>query len=230
MSDPTRIAIVGATGLIGRAIIDQSVGREDVRILAIGRREMKLPRGCRMEMVVADPGDWGTVFERTRPDVVVSALGTTWNKAGKNEEAFRAVDQALVLNTAKAAHQHGVKRIIAVSSIGADVAAKNFYLRVKGEVERGLLKIGFDRVDILRPGLLRGRRQSDRRAGERIGIAISPIADLLMHGKYRKYRSISDADVAQAVLTLAMRRAAGKFVHEHDALKLAAGHLPRLQG
>ncbi len=228
MSDPVRVAIVGATGLIGRAMIRESAGREDVRVLAVARREMPLPRGSRMEMVVADPADWGKVFERTQPDVLVSALGTTWNKADKNEEAFRAVDQELVLNTAEAAVKAGIKRIIAISSVGADARSKNFYLRVKGEVETALAKIGFDRVDILRPGLLRGQRENDRRIGERLGIALSPIADLLMHGKYRKYRSISDADVAHAVLALAMRKAAGKFVHEHDAILLAAGYLPQI--
>ena len=226
MSDRLRIAIVGATGLIGRAIVEQAVGREDVRILAVARREMKLPSGARMEMVVAEPDQWGEVFARTRPDVLISALGTTWNKAGRSEDAFRAVDQTLVLETARAAQKNGVKRCIAVSSIGADARSKNFYLRVKGEVERDLQKIGFDRVDILRPGLLRGAREQDRRLGERLGIVVSPLTDLMMQGKYRKYRSIRDGDVAKAALALSMRKAAGKFVHEHDGLMRAARSLP----
>lgn len=194
--------------------------------MAVARREMKLPSGARMEMVVADPGHWGEVFARIRPDVLISALGTTWNKSGKSEEAFRSVDQALVLETARAAQENGVKRCIAVSSIGADPYSKNFYLRVKGEVERDLLKVGFDRVDILRPGLLRGLRQQDRRLGERIGIVVSPLTDLMMHGKYRKFRSIRDSDVAKAALALSLRKAAGKFVHEHDGLMRAARSLP----
>lgn len=226
MSDPLRIAIVGATGLIGRAVIQQSVGREDIRILAVARREMKLPSGARMEMVVADTDQWGDVFARTRPDVLISALGTTWNKASKSEDAFRAVDQTLVLDIARAAQEHGVKRCIAVSSVGADSGSKNFYLRVKGEVERDLQNIGFDRVDVLRPGLLRGAREQDRRLGERLGIVISPLTDLMLHGKYRKYRSIRDSDVAKAALALSMRKAAGKFVHEHDGLMRAARSLP----
>jgi uncharacterized protein YbjT (DUF2867 family) len=230
MSERLRIALVGATGLIGRALIDQSVGREDVRILAVARREMKLPAGARMEMVVADPAEWGSVFERVRPDVLVSALGTTWNKAGKDEEAFRAVDQHLVLDTARRARASGVKRCVAVSSVGADAGSRNFYLRVKGEVERDLAKIGFDRLDILRPGLLRGQRGGERRIGERLGIIASPLADLLMQGKYRKFRSIRDRDVARAVLAFSMRKAAGKFAHDHDALMRTAKSLPLPQG
>lgn len=229
MSEPLRIALVGATGLIGQAVIAQSLGRADLRLLAIARREMKLPLGAQMEMVVASPEVWGDVFERMRPDALIIALGTTWKKAGKDEAAFRTVDQELVLQTARAAHAHGVKHCVAISSIGADASSRNFYLRVKGEVERDLARIGFTRVDILRPGLLRGQRTGDRRVGERLGIVAAPLTDLLMHGKYRKYRSIRDRDVAQAALYLAMRKAGGKFVHEHDALIRAARSLPMPQ-
>ncbi|MXO89655.1 NAD(P)H-binding protein [Pontixanthobacter aquaemixtae] len=227
MSERVRIALVGATGLIGRSIIERATGREDVRILAVARREMKLPMGARMEMVVSEPSQWADVFESSPAEVLVSALGTTWNKAGKSEQAFREVDQELVLDTARAAHAQGVKRMIAVSSIGADAASKNFYLRVKGEVERELLTIGFDRVDILRPGLLRGQRSNDRRIGERLGIALSPLVDLMLHGKYRQYRSISAQDMADAALALSMRKAAGKFKHDHDAILRAAHSLPQ---
>lgn len=228
MSNPLRIAIVGATGLIGRTLIERSVGREDIRILAIARREMKLPVGARMEMILADPAEWGSVLAETKPDVLVSALGTTWAKAGKDERAFRAVDQELVLNTARAARENGVTRMIAVSSVGADTAAKNFYLRVKGEVERDLLKLGFDRLDILRPGLLRGARKNDRRLGERLGIALSPLLDLALHGKYRKFRSVSAEMVADGILALARRKPAGKFAHDGDGIARAAHELPQI--
>lgn len=229
MSEPLRIAIVGATGLIGRTVIKRCVGREDVRILAIARREMKLPAGAKMEMILADAAEWGAVLADTKPDILVSALGTTWAKAGKDEAAFRAVDQELVMQTARAAQKHGVKRMIAVSSVGADTAAKNFYLRVKGEVERDLLKVGFDRLDILRPGLLRGTRENDRRVGERLGIALSPLLDLALHGKYRKFRSVSAEMVADCILALALRRAGGKFVHDSDGITRAAHSLPQIE-
>ncbi len=226
MSEPVRIALVGATGLIGRAIIAQAVGRENIRLLAIARREMKLPSGATMEMVVADPQEWGTVLSALRPDVLISALGTTWNRAGRDEASFRAVDQTLVLMLAQAARDSGTERMLTVSSVGADSGAKTFYLRVKGEVERDLRKIGFDRLDIMRPGLLRGKRDRDMRIGETVGRIVSPATDLLLHGAFRRYRSIRDDEVARAGLALALRKAGGKFVHEHDALLRAARSLP----
>ncbi|WP_338445306.1 NAD(P)H-binding protein [Pelagerythrobacter marensis] len=227
MSDPLRIALVGASGLVGRAIIGLSVGREDFRLTGLARREMPLPQGARMEVFVAEPARWGEVFEATRPTALICALGTTWRKAGEDEAAFRAVDRDLVLETARAAKAHGVERMVAISSAGASLAARTFYLRVKGEMERDLAKIGFKRLDVLRPGLLRGVRGGERRPAERIGIAVSPVTDLLLHGSWRRYRSIPARTVAEAALSLAMRRAGGRFHHDNDGIRRAARELPQ---
>lgn len=227
MSDPLRIALVGATGLVGRAIVHAATGREDMRLVAIARREMKLPAGARMEMFVAEPDRWDEVIEAVKPDVLINALGTTWNKSGKDEAAFRAVDQELVLDVARAAHKAGVKRFISISSVGASLAARNFYLQVKGEVERDLAKVGFKRLDILRPGLLRGSRENDVRAAEGLGRIAAPLLNLALHGKFRQYRAIRAETVADAALSLAMRKAGGKFAHDNDAILRAAQTLTR---
>ena len=226
MSDPVRIALVGATGLIGSEVMKLAVGRQDLRLVAVARRESPLPQGARMEMFVADPEKWGEVFEAVHSTALICALGTTWRKAGRDEEAFRAVDHDLVLATARAAREAGVERLVAVSSTGADAMSENRYLRTKGEVERELGRMRFKRLDILRPGLLKGHRIGDLRPLERIGSALSPLADLAMQGRYRQYRSIRAELVAKAAMALALRRAGGRFVHDNDALLRAAATLP----
>lgn len=228
MSETIRIALVGSTGLIGRTIMQTCVGREDLRLTAIARREAKLPEGARMEMFVAEPAQWGEVIEAVRPRAIICALGTTMKKAGGDEAAFRAVDQYLVMQVAEAARKHDVERFVHVSSIGADFASKNFYLRVKGEVERDLTKLRFGRLDILRPGLLLGSREGDMRPAERLGILAAPIANLVLHGSYRQYRGVSAKTVADAALALAKRNARGRFVHDHDAILRAAKSLPKI--
>ena len=230
MSEPLRIALVGASGLVGSEVIKLCVGREDVRLSAIARSELALPPGVRMEVFVADPGNWGEVLEALRPTAVISALGTTWKKAGKDERAFRAVDQELVLAVARAAKTHGVERFVSVSSVGADPHAKAFYLKVKGETDRDLAKIGLGRLDVLRPGLLRGKRGGERRPGERLGILLSPLVNPLLGGKWRAYRAIDAETVARAALYLAMRPARGRFVHDNEAILRAARSLPQPVG
>lgn len=227
MSEPVRIALFGASGLIGSSVIELCVGREDVRLSAVARTELALPPGARMELFVAEAGKWGEVIEALRPTAVICAIGTTWKKAGKDEGAFRAVDQELVLELARAAQEHGVDRFVTVSSAGADPHTDNFYLKVKGETDRELTKMWKGRLDVLRPGLLRGKRQGDRRLLERLGIILSPLVNPFLGGQWRGYRAIDAETVAKAALYLAMRPARGRFVHDNDAIHRAARSLPQ---
>jgi uncharacterized protein YbjT (DUF2867 family) len=154
------------------------------------------------------------VLEAVRPRALICALGTTWKKAGGNEAAFRAVDHDLVLATAQAAKAAGVPNMVLISAAGADAHSKAFYMRVKGEVEAAVSRIGFKRLDILHPGLLRGERASDRRLLERLGILAAPLIDPLLRGKRERFRSIDAALVAEAALGLALRRGASPRYRE----------------
>lgn len=224
MSEPRRILLAGATGLVGVRAMEAAGRHPSLRLVALTRREAPIPRGVRMEMMVADPPGWAEAVAAIAPEAVICALGTTRRKAG-SEAAFRAVDHDLVLALGKAAREAGVSNFALVSSAGADLLSKAFYLRVKGEVEAALTGLRFRRLDILRPGLLRGPRTDDRRAFERVAILASPLSDLLLQGERRRYRSIDARTVAAAALQFAGEKAPGRFVHENDAILRAARRL-----
>lgn len=221
MSKVTRIALVGASGLIGSALIRLAVGRSDFRVIAIARREIPLPKGARMEVLVADPANWADAIAATNADVLVCALGTTIRKVGGDEAAFTAVDHDLVLACATAARDCGIRQVIVISSVGADASSKNFYLRVKGQVEQALGRLRIGRLDVIRPGLLRGPRR-ELRPAEGLGRMLSPLADLFLVGNLRRYRSVRDETIARAIVGLSREKAAGRFVYEHDAILRAA--------
>ena len=220
-AEPIHMVLVGATGLVGREIMARSGAQDDIRLTAIARREVPLPEGARMEMIIADPNTWGQVIAQLAPDVLVSALGTTWKKAGQDEAAFQAVDLDLVLQCAEGASQARVRQFIGMSSVGADRFSKNLYLRTKGEMEQAVKKLAFSRVDMLRPGLLKGKREDDPRGKEKLAAMLSPFTDLLMNGSLRQYRSIPAGVVADAILAMAHMRADGRFVHDNDAIRAA---------
>ena len=225
MSDagaPARIALVGATGLVGRKVIEIASAGDEARIVGIARREAALPPGARMEMFVAEPDKWAEVFEAVRPRALICALGTTWKKAGRDEATFRAVDHDLVLATAQAARSAGVPNMVLISAAGADARSKTLYMRVKGETEDALSKVGFKRLDILHPGLLRGAREGDLRFAERAAIIAAPLVDPLLSGSWERFRSIDAGLVAEAALGLALRRAGGRFTHDNEAMRRAA--------
>ena len=224
MSDERRVLLAGATGLVGSRVMKLAIDNPWLRLVALSRREAPMPRGVRMEMLVADTAGWPEAVAAIAPEAVICALGTTWKKAG-SEEAFRAVDHDLVLTLARAAREAEVTNFVLVSSTGANAHGKSFYLRVKGEVEAAVTKLRFRRLDILRPGLLRGSRDADRRLGERLGIIASPLTDLFLHGESRKYRSIDARIVAAAAIQCAREKPQGRWIHDNDAILRAARRL-----
>jgi len=224
MSDPRLVLLAGATGLVGTRVMEASFEQPWLRLVALSRREAPMPRGGRMQMLVADPAEWPEAIAGVAPEAVICALGTTMKQAG-SEEAFRAVDHDLVLALAQAAREAEVQNFVLVSSVGADLLAKAFYLRVKAQVEAAVTKLRFRRLDILRPGLLRGPRANDRRPLERLGIVASPVADLFLRGDKARYRSIDARVVAAAAIQCAHEKAQGRFVHEHEAILRVARRL-----
>lgn len=215
-----RICLVGAAGLTGAAVLRESVGRADMRVVSVARRQFPLPPGARTEVLVGATEDWPALIDAAHADVLVCALGTTMKTAG-SEAAFRAVDHDLVLEVARAARAAGIGHMILISSVGADRASRNFYLRTKGETEEALGKLGFRRLDIVRPGLLRGKRR-ERRGLERIGQVLAPVADLLfLHGQYRRFRSVHASRLARVIFALVQEKPRGRFVHDFDAMRRA---------
>lgn len=213
------IALAGATGLVGGLALDMFLAR-GVAVTAVGRRPSGRD-GARE--VVAD-------LTRAAPsiagpfDAAVCALGTTIAKAG-GQAAFSAVDHDAVLHFARAARDAGATRFVLVSSVGADARSSNFYLRVKGETEAAVEALGFERLDLLRPGLLLGER-AERRPGEAWGQRLAPFINPLLRGPLTRYAAIPAATVAAAAVALcgpAGQSGFGRFIHHNADMRGLAG-------
>jgi uncharacterized protein YbjT (DUF2867 family) len=215
----TTVLLAGATGLVGgecltRLLADERVG--DVHALVrrpLGRTDPRL----REQTVDFARLDAAPVVAAT---AAICALGTTIKTAG-SEPAFRAVDHDAVLAFAGWARRGGADTFALVSSVGADPNARNFYLRVKGEVERAVRAIGFRRLVLVRPSLLLGSR-GEPRPGEAFARALAPALNPLMIGPLRRYRAIPADVVAAALVTAALSAPDGVEVWEHDAIVAAA--------
>lgn len=209
--------IVGATGLIGRAVID-AFGDRSVTIVTRRPVEGVAPHHSER---VAPPENWPDMIAAEQAAVLICCLGTTIRQAG-SQAAFRAVDHDLILAAARGARLGGTPHMIVVSSVGASAKAGNFYLRTKGETEDGLRALGFERLDLIRPGLLLGDRPGPPRLGEGLATIAAPLADALLHGSFRRYRSIQGATVAAAIVNLAGQSGSGVHIHENDAIRALA--------
>ena len=219
-----RILLVGATGLVGRKVIARGRLLPGMALTALTRRELELPRGGWASEVVAPVDEWPRAIGAIAPHAVICALGTTRKKSGA--AGLQAVDRDLVLAVARAAKLAGARHFVLVSSVGASAAAGTFYLKVKGQAEDGVRGLGFARFDILRPGLLLGGRWQDSRRAERIGQALAPLTNALLHGSARRYRAIPAATVAAAALQAVRGEGEGMSILEHDGLLELAARLP----
>jgi uncharacterized protein YbjT (DUF2867 family) len=223
--------MIGATGLVGTlalpGLLDAATRRGDL-VLALGRRAPAMAHpALRTRLIdpVASALDAAAIGADDH-DIsrFICCLGTTLHAAG-SRDAFAAVDRDLVLRIAALAREGGASHALHVSSVGADPGSRNFYLRIKGQTERGLAGLGFGRCDLLRPGLLIGARGKSRPA-EAIAQRLAPVTDRLLHGHWRRYRSIDAGSVAAALVALSACDAPGLHVHEHDALQAAAQQAP----
>lgn len=187
-------SVVGATGLVGRRILEELAGKCSVK--AWMRKPAELPVGIDPLLSQAIPSSLDPFWEC---DTLFVALGTTIAKA-KSREAFEAIDRGLVVECARRARAGGCGTIALVSAAGADPRSRVFYSRVKGLVEQDIAALGFRRVVVARPSLLMGDRE-EFRAGELLGRKfLGPLRRLLP----RSIRPVRDVEVARAMVGAAL--------------------------
>lgn len=211
--------IAGASGLVGSHCLEAALEQYE-HVVALARRRMEIEHP-RLEQRVVD-------FERLPPavqgDDAFCALGTTIRAAGSQAE-FRKVDFEYVRAFAAASRAGGARQFLLVSSAGADERSSNFYLRVKGEAEAAVEELGFEGLHIFRPSFLVGARK-EKRMGEKIAIPVARLAQGVMIGRLRRYRPISAATVARAMVAAARRGEAGTHHYHYDEMRALAASLP----
>jgi uncharacterized protein YbjT (DUF2867 family) len=163
---PRRVLLAGATGLVGREILQGLVGDDgvaEVRVLVRRPLDRALVTP-KVRELVADFDALDAHPEWFRVDQVVCALGTTIRQAG-SRAAFRRVDFDYPVALARLAHAQGARHFLLVGAAGADAHSRVFYNRVKGELEDAVRAVGYAALTIARPSFLLGPRK-DLRVGE----------------------------------------------------------------
>lgn len=177
-----RLLIAGATGLVGRHALTLALAdKRVVRVAAPTRRP--LPPHPRLDNPLVDFDALPADAEWWRVDGVVCALGTTINQAG-SRDAFRRVDVDYVLALAEQARRAGAVSFALNSSLGADPVARNFYLRCKGEAERGVVALGYPSVTLVQPSIIGGVRET-RRPMEHLGMRVLQAVEPMVPRRYR---------------------------------------------
>ena len=212
------LLLVGATGLVGQAVLRCALNDGRVARLIAPTRRPLVPPGI-------DPGQSRFVnplvdFDHLPPDApwwwvdaVVCTLGTTLATAG-SREAFRRVDHDYVLDVARLARAHHAQAFALTSAAGADSRSRIFYNRTKGEVEASVAACGYPSFTVVRPGLIGGERQESRPAE----FAAKQLVGLLGPLLPRRFRLNPPGRIARALLEAAVRGEPGRHLITSDAL------------
>ncbi|MCZ8355753.1 MAG: oxidoreductase [Cyclobacteriaceae bacterium] len=205
--------IVGATGLVGKNLLDLLLQSDEYnKVIVISRQALSLP--TKAELVITDYKTLQNDVDKLIADDVFCCLGTTIRKA-KTKEAFKEVDFDYPLSIAKITLEKGAKHFLLVSALGANANSSLFYNKVKGEIEQAISTLGFESFSVLRPSLLLGER-SEQRAGEDAAKLFYKIFGLLIP---KKYKGIEAKQVAKAMFLIANDKKSGTRVFESDALQ-----------
>lgn len=196
------LLVLGGSGLVGMALLNQALANPAVaRVVAPTRQPLAaaLTKHPKLNNPLVDFDALPQDTTWWHADAVLCTLGTTLRQAG-SKTAFRAVDYGLVTRCARHALSAGSDTWVLTSSLGANAQASSFYLQVKGETEAALRAMGFGSLTVVRPSLLKGKREESR-LGESIGLLLAGLLNPVIP---KRYRAVAAEDVAATMLNAAL--------------------------
>ena len=195
--------IIGATGAVGREIVNEILrGEYYDRIYVLGRNSIsKLPDDSRLAKIIIDFDNIDFDMDILENADVFASLGTTIKIAGTKENQ-RKIDVDYTVNFSKLC-EGKVRSFNVVSAIGANSKSKNFYNSLKGELEDKLKIMNLGVLRIFQPSLLISKR-SDNRFLEELFMKVSPILQLVLKGKAKKYSPIEVSVLGREIVRFAI--------------------------
>jgi uncharacterized protein YbjT (DUF2867 family) len=209
--------IFGSTGLVGSYLIQELIDCGEYSEI---KSFVRKPTGIKQTIISEHIIDFGKLDDFAglfKGDDLFICLGTTIKKAGSVAKV-EEIDRDIPIRIAEICQKNGVKKVAVVSSIGANKSSKNYYLRIKGEMEAGILAQNFENIAILRPSILLGKR-SETRFAETAGKGFMTVFGFLLFGKIKKYRAIHGQTVARAMIAI-LKQDLKEKIYESDIVQI----------
>ncbi|QDK98019.1 NAD-dependent epimerase/dehydratase family protein [Acinetobacter tandoii] len=163
MINPIQKAIViGATGLVGRALIKQLNELASCeQITAVVRHyDVQLSQMEKVHQFVLEDFLMLNDEDIQGHTHAYSCLGSTLKKAGSKAQ-FYNIDYEINAHFADLLEEKEIHYLL-VSALGANPKSPIFYNRVKGELEQHICELALYKTSILQPSLLLGERSEQR--------------------------------------------------------------------
>ncbi|GAC29226.1 NAD(P)H-binding protein [Brumicola pallidula] len=206
MTAKYKALVLGASGLVGKALVNQLCQDErysQVTCLVrspLSKAQYHDPLN-KIQAIVIDFEELQDYQGYFSVEHVYCCLGTTIKQAG-SQSNFRRVDFQFVHVAAQLTRAQRAKSFVWISSVGANAKSRSFYLKVKGELENAILRMPqLDNAAAVRPSFLLGYR-TQKRIAESVGIGIVKLLSPIMLGSLAKYRPVSANQVAYQMMQL----------------------------
>ena len=215
-----RIALIfGSTGLVGNLLLEELIQSETYSAIKIFVRQTTGFSDPKVKEIFIDFSNPEIFSAQITGNDLFICLGSTIKKAGSVAN-LEKIDRDLPIQVASIASDNGVEKVVVVSSVGANPGSGNYYLRIKGEMEKGILQLNFKQIAIVRPSILLGERK-EKRTGEMVGKFVMKTFNPLLNGKLRKYRAIHGRDVARAMISALQKDTSISIYESVDLQRLA---------
>lgn len=190
--------ILGASGLVGSHILSQLLSQSRCTKIYIFVRKPLAVKHEKVHEFVCDFDKLDSINIPEEIEVIFSALGTTRKKT-PNLSEYRHIEVGILQHFIQVLKSKRLKQVHVVSSVGAGGTSKNFYLKIKTEMEHMVENQNVAMSCIYRPAMIRGNRNETRWA-ERMFIPIARLLDVLLIGTAKKYKSIHAEDIAAQMI------------------------------
>lgn len=155
-----RAVVIGATGAVGSALVRELLASTAcLQVTALARRPVEQFNGLpgreqlRVEVIDLRDIEAATHAGASGYELAFCTMGIGQPRKVPYEEFWR-VDVEYAGAFARGAAAAGVRHISLLSSVGANAASRNKYLRVKGAAERAVIDAKLPRTSLFRPSLL----------------------------------------------------------------------------
>jgi uncharacterized protein YbjT (DUF2867 family) len=219
-----KVILFGATGMVGQGVLRECLLSSEVdEVLTVGRSATRQQNAKLREIVRKDLGDLAQIETQLNGyDACFYCLGVS--SAGMREQDYTRVTYDLTLAVARALLKANPRMtFIYVSGTGTDTSEKgrSMWARVKGRTENELLKLGFERAYMFRPGYIQpldGIRTKTRLYG--IFYAILAPFYPLFNALVPQYVTTT-RQVGRAMIQVALHGAAQTHLENRDINRLA---------
>ena len=205
---PLRILLLGGTGFVGRSLIAR-LARQHHRLLCLTRQRDQhrdLQTYPTLQLIDADVHAEAVLTEYARDaDVIINLVGIL-NQS--RQQSFQKNHTDLMHTLIRVAKQTGVRRLIALGALGADVAGPSEYLRSKGRAEQALRAEPDLAWTILRPSVIFGPRDNFLNQFAQL-LRFTPVLPLAR--THTRFAPVYVDDVAHAIERCLMD---GRTVHQ----------------